>query len=43
VGAAPQSTIVYRISPNAVLNLPSSGHVELWRVYLKDDDRAIAE
>jgi phenylpropionate dioxygenase-like ring-hydroxylating dioxygenase large terminal subunit len=34
----PHSTIVYRIFPNAVLNLPSSGHVELWRVYPKDDD-----
>jgi phenylpropionate dioxygenase-like ring-hydroxylating dioxygenase large terminal subunit len=28
----PHSTIVYRIFPNVVLNLPSSGHAELWRI-----------
>jgi phenylpropionate dioxygenase-like ring-hydroxylating dioxygenase large terminal subunit len=34
----PHSTIVYRIFPNVVLNLPSSGHVELWRVEPVDEN-----
>ncbi|MDX6362880.1 MAG: hypothetical protein QOC85_1890 [Streptomyces sp.] len=34
----PHTTIVYRIFPNVVLNLPSSGHAELWRIEPVDDD-----
>lgn len=34
----PHSTIVYRVFPNAILNFPSSGHVELWQIFPKDDD-----
>lgn len=34
----PHSTIVYRLFPNAVINMPSSGHVELWRVNPVGDD-----
>jgi phenylpropionate dioxygenase-like ring-hydroxylating dioxygenase large terminal subunit len=34
----PHTTIVYRIFPNVVLNLPSSGHAELWRIEPVGDD-----
>ena len=34
----PHASIVYTIFPSAVLNLPMSGHAELWQIYPEPDD-----
>ena len=34
----PYASIVYILFPNAVINLPMSGHVELWEIYPEPED-----
>lgn len=34
------ASVVYQLFPNAVINLPQSGHAELWQVHPDPDDHA---